>query len=190
MALIQCPECGKEISDQAISCPNCGFPINKSSKLCPDCSSEVPSEATICPKCGFPFNNELHESELEPQKGSIKLNNKNIILAIIAVIAGIVCIVIGVRTLSSEDIKFYKGHMQECVELQADVDSYNGGFYRSISRDYDKLIDYDKKKITTLTVKGMSFIGVGVIFVLCGFLIFKGIFVIFKEDSNGVNQMS
>lgn len=29
MALIKCPECGKEISDKAASCPNCGFPIAK-----------------------------------------------------------------------------------------------------------------------------------------------------------------
>lgn len=27
MALITCPECGKEISDQATSCPGCGYPI-------------------------------------------------------------------------------------------------------------------------------------------------------------------
>lgn len=27
--LINCPECGKQISDKAISCPNCGFPIAK-----------------------------------------------------------------------------------------------------------------------------------------------------------------
>ena len=29
MSLINCPECGKEISDKAISCPNCGNPINQ-----------------------------------------------------------------------------------------------------------------------------------------------------------------
>ena len=28
MALIKCPECGKEISDKAASCPNCGCPAN------------------------------------------------------------------------------------------------------------------------------------------------------------------
>lgn len=28
MALINCPECGKEVSDKAISCPNCGYVIN------------------------------------------------------------------------------------------------------------------------------------------------------------------
>ena len=29
LALVRCPECGREISDQAIACPSCGFPISK-----------------------------------------------------------------------------------------------------------------------------------------------------------------
>ena len=29
MALIKCPECGKEISDKAKACIHCGFPINQ-----------------------------------------------------------------------------------------------------------------------------------------------------------------
>lgn len=29
MALIKCPECGKEVSDKASSCPNCGCPVQK-----------------------------------------------------------------------------------------------------------------------------------------------------------------
>lgn len=32
MALINCPECNKEISDKAKSCPNCGCPININAK--------------------------------------------------------------------------------------------------------------------------------------------------------------
>ena len=28
MALIKCKECGKEVSDKAASCPNCGAPIS------------------------------------------------------------------------------------------------------------------------------------------------------------------
>ncbi len=32
MALINCTECGKEISDQAKACPHCGFPIKKKGK--------------------------------------------------------------------------------------------------------------------------------------------------------------
>ena len=29
MALIKCPECGKEVSDKAKACPNCGCPIEE-----------------------------------------------------------------------------------------------------------------------------------------------------------------
>lgn len=31
MALIQCPECGKDVSDAARSCPSCGYPITPTS---------------------------------------------------------------------------------------------------------------------------------------------------------------
>ena len=27
MALIHCPECGREISDKAAACPGCGYPL-------------------------------------------------------------------------------------------------------------------------------------------------------------------
>lgn len=29
MALIKCPECGREVSDKALSCPNCGYPFSQ-----------------------------------------------------------------------------------------------------------------------------------------------------------------
>lgn len=33
MALITCPECGREISDKAVSCPGCGCPVEEIQKL-------------------------------------------------------------------------------------------------------------------------------------------------------------
>ena len=36
MGMIKCPECGKEISDKAEACPNCGAPM---AKRCPKCGS-------------------------------------------------------------------------------------------------------------------------------------------------------
>ena len=47
MALITCPECGREISDQATSCPNCGYPINNTATVQPIVISNV----AIAPKC-------------------------------------------------------------------------------------------------------------------------------------------
>lgn len=35
MALIKCPECGKEISSSAMSCPNCGHPMASSKQNLP-----------------------------------------------------------------------------------------------------------------------------------------------------------
>lgn len=32
MALITCPECGNQVSDQAKSCPRCGHPFNKTTE--------------------------------------------------------------------------------------------------------------------------------------------------------------
>ena len=43
MALIKCPECGKEISDAAESCPNCGYPIKGQQKM----KKEVMSFAVV-----------------------------------------------------------------------------------------------------------------------------------------------
>lgn len=48
MALIKCPECGKEISDKALACPNYGNPMNQQAQQ---------EEYLCCPKCG---SRELH----------------------------------------------------------------------------------------------------------------------------------
>lgn len=53
MALINCPECGKQISDKAISCPNCGYPINFQNQQV----QQNQEEYLCCPKCG---SRELH----------------------------------------------------------------------------------------------------------------------------------
>lgn len=49
MALINCPECGKEISDKAVACPHCGCPINAQPKQ--EVAVEDNEEYVFCPKC-------------------------------------------------------------------------------------------------------------------------------------------
>ena len=39
MALINCPECGREVSDVAKMCPACGAPIDTAVR-CPKCNSK------------------------------------------------------------------------------------------------------------------------------------------------------
>lgn len=56
MALINCHECGKQISDSAQSCPNCGAPVKAppKKKFCKYCGSQIMNGATFCPSCGKP----------------------------------------------------------------------------------------------------------------------------------------
>lgn len=51
MALILCSECGKEISDKAERCPNCGAPVTKT-KFCKYCGEKIDVDCIVCPKCG------------------------------------------------------------------------------------------------------------------------------------------
>lgn len=65
MALINCPECGKEISDKAASCPNCGATVKK--KFCQHCGEQIDNDCVVCPKCG-------------KQVGELRGNDRNIII--------------------------------------------------------------------------------------------------------------
>ena len=51
MALINCKECGQQISDAAKTCPHCGAPVVKD-VYCPKCGTKVPENIKFCPTCG------------------------------------------------------------------------------------------------------------------------------------------
>jgi ribosomal protein L37E len=63
MALIKCPECGKDVSDKAKACPHCGCPISEPQKendteiytQCPECGAWIKDSDNICSNCGFEF---------------------------------------------------------------------------------------------------------------------------------------
>lgn len=57
MALINCPECGTQISDRASQCPHCGSPVEKKI-TCTECGQPLTSKMRICPKCGSPVINQ------------------------------------------------------------------------------------------------------------------------------------
>jgi hypothetical protein len=53
--LISCPECRKQVSDQAGSCPHCGFkivPKPVAMVACTQCQTQMRADAKHCPKCG------------------------------------------------------------------------------------------------------------------------------------------
>ena len=65
MAIIKCRECGKEMSDHAERCTNCG--VENSIIFCPECDKQLSSKAIMCPSCGCPvgkstMNNDTNSS--------------------------------------------------------------------------------------------------------------------------------
>ena len=68
MAMIKCPDCGKEFSSFAKACPQCGCPvednINSNTIKCSECGAEIDLTAKACPNCGCPTDgkaNRPHE---------------------------------------------------------------------------------------------------------------------------------
>lgn len=75
MALINCTECGKEVSDKAANCPNCGAPINNytNKKFCYHCGEHIDRDCVICPKCG----KQVAELSNHVPDKNIIINNNN-----------------------------------------------------------------------------------------------------------------
>ena len=106
MALINCPECGKKISDRSKVCIHCGYPledeINKSVVYvrCPECGREVPGNINNCSYCGCPIKiqeltikNENNAKSIQNQIPK-QLNKKVMLIIGIAVAIVIICVAI------------------------------------------------------------------------------------------------
>lgn len=55
MALINCPNCGRQVSDSAPVCPGCGTAINNvpvKKSFCKYCGTEIQGDIAFCPSCG------------------------------------------------------------------------------------------------------------------------------------------
>lgn len=93
MGLIKCIDCGKEFSDRAPACPNCGCPTSailgelqkqekkktisiekkassKEEKLfCNVCGNELPADSDFCQYCGNKISSPSEEERLENTRG-------------------------------------------------------------------------------------------------------------------------
>lgn len=56
MPLLECPECGGQVSSQAEKCPRCGTRVVVVFK-CPECFCKVSGDMDVCPFCGVSLRN-------------------------------------------------------------------------------------------------------------------------------------
>ena len=79
MAMISCPECGKQVSDKAETCPNCGYPLYKMGydDLKPFDVDELPRRTE-------------HRPHVAPRVKKKKRGHKGLIIALIVVVVALV----------------------------------------------------------------------------------------------------
>ena len=69
MALIECPECGGKVSDKALACIHCGYPLKKEKiKYCLHCGKENDEDSDFCAYCGNSFISNDTKKEIKEGK--------------------------------------------------------------------------------------------------------------------------
>ena len=131
MPLINCPECGKQVSDKAPTCPNCAFPLNSisSNEATSDTEgtqSDQPESVTEKQKDGFSNeaqnNNKLPDTQTKKPAQEGQKKKKQVVsgkMKLTAAVLGIVAvaeIVVGAM-LASNIICIHKWSGNNCCQV-------------------------------------------------------------------------
>lgn len=145
MAMINCPECGQEISDKAQKCIYCGKVLVEEvapKKFCRDCGKEVDIDAIECPYCGCPINEDEKEIEEQKAKKIKKIITPIAIVAALAIIA--VTVLTFINSSLNEDEQLAYQNAVELKNMMKNPDSfklYDEMFVLKHHDDYGK-VDY------------------------------------------------
>lgn len=96
MALIVCPECKNIISDTALSCPHCGYPMTKENTesssienptqsdfiVCPYCNGRISKYAKTCPYC----NKDIPSEKIEDPSNKSDRTTNNIAIGCVSAV--------------------------------------------------------------------------------------------------------
>ncbi len=88
MALINCPFCGKQISDKAKKCPHCGIDLmlyskedmeNAAKLNCEECGASLIKGMESCPQCGWPIPDSFFSSaDINKEETESASNQENV----------------------------------------------------------------------------------------------------------------
>lgn len=128
MAMIQCPECGQEISDKAKKCIHCGkVLIEDPKKFCAECGKEIPMDSEECPFCGCPVAPEKKENVVVNQVLDNAKKNKKKLTIIGGIVAAIVLLVLIINFASSSlnaDEQLAYQNILQLKNMMKDPDSF------------------------------------------------------------------
>ena len=143
MALIKCPNCGKEISDRAEACCGCGYHLicelepESEKRKCPECGQELEEGAIVCSNCGRPIEENPEEKVIEisnseagtepgteylhtKKKGRVSKKSLIIIIAIVVAVA-VAGVIIGTSVSKARKEQALQAQKKEYVTLMIDT---------------------------------------------------------------------
>lgn len=161
MALIKCPECGNDVSDQANACPHCGYEMAVRNEPATEDKKEVP----------------VHKKSI-----SILMLIMGCVLLLLSITR--------VKNDDYKFYQYhYQECMDGYIEAKAAAYSYSAGYFRdsynSIASSFKELADDDKKEIWKFRIQAIALIGGGFVLIICGFCNYKK-----GKNKNGTNKMS
>lgn len=144
MALIECKVCGKQVSDKAKTCPNCGAVLLEEKKTelktCQECGLELPDGATVCPNCGCPVD-EVTENDA-PQKveiAKVSMVDKNKIKKYVGIVIAVVALAVAIFAIFSATKK-----KQEEQAAKEAIESYASDLDLCVATMYLGAIDAEE----------------------------------------------
>lgn len=105
MAMVQCPECGKQISDKAAKCLYCGCEfVSNDKKTCVECGEELTEGETVCHVCGCPVDM-VSTSPQQVEVTGVKISNKSkkIFIGIAVAVVVTVAAIAGIMQIQRQD---------------------------------------------------------------------------------------
>lgn len=155
MAMIQCPECGQEISDKAKKCIHCGKVLIEEikTKKCSECGTENSLEAAECIHCGCPFEKIAIQQEKETNNQP-KKDMKKIIIPVVAVI---IVAIIGMVIYNVKVVKPKKIEAQNKATYEEAISLLEKGKYGEANELFSTIEGYSDVEIIQEQLKYESY---------------------------------
>lgn len=125
-SVLNCPKCGKHISENFSVCPGCGFSLKN--RRCPICGRLVERDWNVCPTCANEIPEDMKLKKIaKPQKD--KRMTRLLLLVILIPVFLCLLIIAGILIFSAEDVhveSFYATHVspEEVYCSEIDIDKW------------------------------------------------------------------
>ena len=137
MAIINCSECGNQISDKAKKCIHCGKVFEENTTelnemICEECGNTIPESSKECPNCGCPISSK--------PKFEFKLTKK-VKIILCSIIGVIVIACVGTAIYNSTPVQNYVAEVeQDRAALKASETAFKEAKEAEKNNDYELAI--------------------------------------------------